>query len=121
MTDCITLKDLEVHFRVGVPDEERRVPQRLLITIEIYRDFSAAIATDDITSTTNYFAVSQRIKGLGEHREWKLIEKLAGDAAAVVLNEFGALRVRVEVKKFILPDTRYVSVTVDRSRPSRPG
>ena len=120
MTDCITLCDLEVHYRVGVPDEERRVPQRLLLTVEMSGDFTRAIDSDDIETTTNYFAVSERLKRLGEHREWKLIEKLAGDIAQLILSEFDVERVAVEVKKFIIPETRYVSVRLERRRPQRP-
>lgn len=116
MNDLITVCDLEVHYRVGVPEEERRMPQRLLLTVEIERDFSEAIRTDDLASTINYFAVTERLKHLGEHREWKLIEKLAGDIAALLLNEFGAKRVAVEVKKFIIAEARYVSVRLARSQ-----
>lgn len=112
--DKITLADLEVYYRVGVPDEERRHPQRLLITVEMFQDFSQAIATDDLKCTTDYFAVSQRLKRLGEGREWKLIESLAGEIVSLIRSEFGVPRVRVEVKKFIIPETRHVSVSVER-------
>jgi FolB domain-containing protein len=112
--DTITIADLEVSFFVGVPDEERRDPQRLLLTVEMHRDLSAAATTDDLTRTIDYHAVSRRILALGQGRSWKLIERLAGDVAALVLTEFGADSVRVEVKKFILPQTRHVAVSVTR-------
>lgn len=112
--DKITLADLEVFYRVGVPEEERRRPQRLLITVDMFQDFTRAMATDDLTYTTDYFAVSQRIKALGEGREWKLIESLAGEIADLIRKEFGVPRVCVEVKKFIIPETRHVSVCVER-------
>jgi dihydroneopterin aldolase len=38
MPDQITIEDLEVLFHVGVPDEERAEPQRLLITIGMTHD-----------------------------------------------------------------------------------
>ncbi len=38
MPDQITIKDLEVRFHVGVPDDERAKPQKLLITIEMTHD-----------------------------------------------------------------------------------
>lgn len=112
--DKITLADLEVFYRVGVPEEERRRPQRLLISVDMYQDFTRAMTTDDLTYTTDYFAVAQRIKGLGEGREWKLIESLAGEIVDLIRKEFGVPRVRVEVKKFIIPETRHVSVCVER-------
>ena len=113
-TDTITLVDLEVHYHVGVPDAERAQPQRLLLTVEMQRDFTSAAASDDLRETIDYYAVSRRLLTFGEGRSWKLIEKLAGDIAALVLAEFGAEAVSVEVKKFIIPETRYVSVRMTR-------
>ena len=113
-TDTITLVDLEVHYRVGVPDAERAQAQRLLLTVEMQRDFSRAAASDDLRETIDYYAVSRRLLTFGEDRSWKLIEKLATDIAALVLADFGAEAVSVEVKKFIIPETRYVSVRMTR-------
>ncbi len=113
--DTITICDLEVFYRVGVPDEERANPQRLLLTLEILHDFAGAAATDDLTKTIDYHAVTTRLRPFGEGRDWRLIETLAVDLAEWVLAEFDAARVTVEVKKFILPETRYVAVRVTRS------
>lgn len=114
--DTITIRDLAANFRVGVPDEERAQPQRLLITVEMHRDFTAAAAGDDLRHTIDYYAVSRRLIGLGEGRSWKLIETLASDIAAMVLKEFKAEAVSVEVKKFVVPEARYVSVRLTRPR-----
>lgn len=115
--DKITLRELEVFYRVGVPAEERAHPQRLLITLEVAHDFSAAAATDDLAQTVDYDAVARRLLRFGEGRSWKLLEKLAADVAEMVLVEFGPPTVVVEIKKFIIPQTRFVSVTLTRSRP----
>jgi FolB domain-containing protein len=110
----IHITDLEVFFRVGVPQEERAKPQRLLISIHMDRDLKIAGASDDLSKTIDYAAVVQRILGLGEGREWKLIEALAEEIAGIVLKEFAAARVTVEVKKFIIPQAESVSVSVTR-------
>ncbi|MSU26793.1 MAG: dihydroneopterin aldolase [Pedosphaera sp.] len=115
-TDTITLVDLEVHYHVGVPDAERAQPQRLLLTIEMQRDFTRAAASDDLRETIDYYAVSRRLLAFGEGRSWKLIEKLGADIAALVLVDFCAEEVTVEVKKFIIPEARYVSVRLTRTR-----
>jgi dihydroneopterin aldolase len=112
--DCITLADLEVHYRVGVPDEERARAQRLLLTVSMAADFTAAAAADDLKRTIDYAAVARWLQELGTGREWRLIETLAVEIADRLRGEFGAGRVVVEVKKFILPDTRHVSVRVER-------
>lgn len=114
--DTITLADLEVRYRVGVPDAERAQPQRLLLTVEMRRDFTRAAASDDLRETIDYYAVSRRLLAFGDGRSWKLIEALAVDVAALVLADFGAEAVTVEVKKFIIPEARHVSVRVTRER-----
>ena len=108
----ISIVDLEVFYRVGVPDAERAQPQCLLLTVELEADFSAAAKSDSIADTIDYFAVTQRLLKFGSSREWKLIEKLATDIADAILAEFKPQSVTVEVKKFIIPQARYVSVAV---------
>jgi FolB domain-containing protein len=110
----ITITDLEVFYCVGVPDEERARPQRLLLTVEMEFDFSAAAKSDSIADTIDYFAVSQRLLKFGEGKNWKLIEKLAADICEMILAYFGPRIVSVEIKKFPIPQARYVSVTVTR-------
>ena len=114
--DDITLCDLEVHYHVGVPDEERARPQRLLISVEMDADFQKAARWDDLRETIDYYAVSRRILRFGEGRSWLLIERLAVDLAEIILSEFRPARVVVEVRKFILPEARHVSVRTERSR-----
>jgi len=112
----ISIVDLEVFFNVGVPDEERAKPQRLLLTVEMEFDFSSAARSDRVTKTIDYFAVTQQLVKFGEGRNWKLIEKLATDLADEVLSEFHPEAVMVEVKKFVIPQARYVSARLTKSR-----
>ena len=111
----ISIVDLEVFYRVGVPDAERSQPQRLLLTVEMESDFSAAAKSDSIADTIDYFAVTQRLLKFGDGKSWKLIEKLAADIADTVLTEFQPAAVAVEVKKFIIPEARYVAVSLTRT------
>ena len=101
---------------VGVPDLERATPQRLLLNLDIRTDLTLAAASDDLGQTIDYFALTRRLLAFGKGRSWRLIEKLAVDIAELVLTEFQAAAVEVEVRKFIVPETRYVAVRVARSR-----
>jgi FolB domain-containing protein len=112
--DIIHIHDLEVSYRVGVPDEERAKPQRLLLDIQLHLDFRPAAATDDLTKTINYFTVTQQLLKFGENREWRLIEKLAEDIAAILLTAYRPQKIRVEIKKFIIPETKYISAIIER-------
>jgi dihydroneopterin aldolase len=114
--DTIVIRELEVWYHVGVPDAERADPQRLLLNIEMVHDFTAAAASDDLGATIDYFAVAQRLLTFGQQRSWKLIEKLATDLAAMILSEFAPASVAVEVRKFIIPEARYVAVKTTLAR-----
>ena len=112
----ISIVDLEVNCCVGVSDEERAKPQRLLFSVVMEYDFSSAAVTDRLTKTIDYFDVSQRLLKLGDGRSWRLIEKLCTEIADLVLNEYPAQSVMVEVKKFSIPQARHVSVGLIKNR-----
>lgn len=114
MSSKISIVDLEVFFRVGVPDAERATAQRLQLCVDLEYDFSAAARSNDLADTIDYWAVSQRLLKFGDGRSWKLIEKLAADIANTILIEFKPAAVAVEVKKFIIPEARHVSVSVTK-------
>ena len=112
----ISIVDLEVSLNVGVSDEERATPQRLLLTVEMEYDFSSAAISDHVSKSIDYFVVAQHLLKFGEGRSWKLIEKVANEVADEVLSEFHPDAVGVEVKKFVVPQARYVSVSLMKSR-----
>ena len=112
--DTITIADLEVWYHVGVPDAERERAQRLAVTVRLGLDFRAAAATDDLAATINYFEIARRLAALGNGRSWKLIETVAVEIAELIQREYRPDSVTVEVKKFILPNTRHVAVQVTR-------
>ena len=113
----ITIADLEVYYCVGVSDEERAQPQRLLLTVDLSFDFSVAAMNDRLTKTIDYYEVCQHLLKYGEGRSWKLIEKLSANVADMIMGEFKPQGVTVEVKKFSVPQARYVSVTWAVKRP----
>ena len=113
----ISIVDLEVFYCVGVTEEERANPQRLLITVDMSYDFSVASVSDRIEKTIDYFEVSQELLKYGNGRSWKLIEKLVANIADMILTRFRPQDVTVEIKKFVIPQAHYVSVSLSRSRP----
>ena len=115
----ITIVDLEVFYCVGVPDEERAKPQRLLVTVEMSLDFTSAIASDRVERTINYQTVADELLKFGEGRSWKLIEKLASNIADLVLAKYTPDAVMVEVKKFSIPQAGFVSVSLGKARLER--
>jgi FolB domain-containing protein len=112
----ITISDLEVQFCVGVSDEERAKPQRLLLTIEMNLDFSTAAMSDRVERTINYQNVVDDLLKFGEGRSWKLLEKLVSNIADSILSRYKPDSVFVEAKKFVIPQARYVAVSLVKSR-----
>ncbi len=112
----IVIVDLEVHYCVGVTDEERAQPQRLLLTVEMNLDFSAAALTDRVEKTINYQRVVEDLLAFGEGRNWRLLEKLVSNIADQLLAQYKPDSIFVEAKKFVIPQARYVAVSVTRAR-----
>ena len=116
----INIVDLEVFYCVGVTEEERATPQRLLLTIEMAFDFSSAAVSDRIERTIDYHAVCQKLLAYGEERNWKLLEKLVTNLCDFILAEFKAQTVNVTVKKYAIPQARHVSVQLSKTRLAKP-
>ena len=115
----ITIVDLEVFYCIGVTEEERAKPQRLLVTVDMEFDFSTAAVSDRVEKTINYHTLAQELLKFGEGRSWKLMERLVSNIADRILSEYGPEAVMVEVKKFPIPQAGYVSVSLTKSRPMR--
>lgn len=114
MSDRIVIREMEIQCRIGVPDEERAEPQTLRVTIEMEVDIASSARADDIGQTVNYFSVYQKVHTLSESRPRKLIETLAEEIAHMVIGDFDVNTVVVRIDKFILPNTRTVSVEIQR-------
>lgn len=112
--DKIKIKGLKLMSRVGVPDEERAEAQELLVNVAIHPAASLQGLADDIEKTIDYDKVAREIRRVAGEGSRHLIETLAGDIAGVVLGFEGVAEARVEVRKFVLPDTEYVAVEVGR-------
>lgn len=110
----IRIEELEVFGRVGVTESERAKPQRLILTITLWPISNLDHVGDDIANTVDYSAVCALARDHVEECPAKLIETLAENLIQEILTRFRARQVRVEVRKFIVPNTRYVSVTLTR-------
>jgi 7,8-dihydroneopterin aldolase/epimerase/oxygenase len=113
--DEIRIEQLEISARIGVPEEERVTPQRLTINISFWPYQQTRDLADNIHNAVNYSVVANETKSFVRGQSVNLIETLADQVAAHLLKTFPIQKVTVEVRKFALPDAKYVSVTVTRS------
>ena len=115
-SDRIHIKGLKLETRIGVPDVERAEPQTVAVNLTIKPDCPLAGLDDNIEKTIDYYAVTQSLKEVAAEGERKLVETLAKDLVAAVLEFDRVQTVDLEVRKFILPETDYVSVSIRRER-----
>ena len=86
----------------------------LLISVTLTHDLGLAAESDHLENTIDYFQVAQLLLDFGREKSLKLIEKVAHDVANAILSRYGPKSVFVEVKKFIIPQAAYVSVTCEK-------
>jgi dihydroneopterin aldolase len=116
--DAIHVEQLEMFAHVGVPDHERDKPQRITVTVTAWPQASLHSLGDDIGSTINYSAIARLVRDVVDERRDKLIETLAERIAERLLRDLPVRRLRIELRKFVLPDAQFVSVTMIRERPA---
>jgi FolB domain-containing protein len=114
--DSLHLEQLEVDTRIGVTDEERATPQRIVINLTIWPNTTFEKLHDDIERTINYVELCRATREFVQSRKWKLIETLASDVSAHLIDKFLIQSVQIEVQKFVLPNTAYVSAIVRRTK-----
>jgi FolB domain-containing protein len=112
--DSIQIHDLALEACVGVPDEERAKPQRLTVSITLWLAHGFSELSDDVNKTVNYSAVAREVQHFVGGRADKLIETLADAIALHLLRKFNLPRVRIELRKFVLPDAKFVAAVCER-------
>jgi len=118
VNDHIHIEQLEVFAHIGVPDEERASSQRLTFNITVWPKRDASECDDQIAKAVNYAALCAETKRFVLDRRDRLIETLADALARHLLEAFEIRRITIELRKYILPDVEFVSVTVTRDRPA---
>ncbi len=113
--DCIHVEELEVFTRIGVTDSERAVPQRLSLSMTIWPRTGFDQTNDEISNTVDYSAACAAARDYVEASSGRLIETLARNLAQEMLVRFPIRRISIQVRKFVVPNTKYVSVTLTRA------
>lgn len=88
--DRIELRGLQLAARCGVLDEERERDQPLEIDVDLIGDLSRAGRSDDLADTVDYGAVCERIAEVCATGTPRLLEHLAENLAARLLDDAAA-------------------------------
>ena len=108
--EWIEIRDLEVSGTIGVPENERDDPQKLHVSLRFQIETSFAALNDQLEKTIDYAAVASGVEQVVATTKVHLIEELVSDIGDILMASFPMKRLEVELRKFILPNARYVSV-----------
>ena len=115
--DRIFIRDLGLRCVIGVYEDERRDRQDIILNLVMAGDFSAAAKSDDIEDAVNYKDIKKAVIKLVEASQFRLIETLAEQTAAVCLAHPKVQQVTVTVDKpGALRFARSVAFEITRSK-----
>ena len=113
--DTLLITDLEVEAYVGVKDDERSVPQILLINLRAQADFDKAALSDDVTDTNSYATMAKVIKRVVAETSYHLLEALAHHILRELFSQFDLKEVTVRIEKpNRVANTRFVGIEMTR-------
>jgi len=97
--DVLRLNKMVFHAFHGVWDEERHVGQRFEVDIAIFGDTSSSGKSDRLKDTVDLYKLYDVVEAVVTKRTFKLVEALAENIAATLLEQFPIKKLRVRVRK----------------------
>jgi 7,8-dihydroneopterin aldolase/epimerase/oxygenase len=113
--DIIFIEALRADTQIGIYLREKAAAQTVEINLEIGTSTASAGASDNIRDTIDYAVVVERLRADLAERHFNLLEALAEHVATLLLEEFGALWVRVRIAKLgMMRGVSRVGITIER-------
>ena len=103
---------------IGVPAEERAVPQTLVMDLTLDLDLEAATNTDDLSLSVDYKELVNRMQVLASETACQLLETLAARLCRAALEDSKIAAVHMTIRKFpseLAGQVDYVAVELSRS------
>ncbi len=117
--DIVFIRELQVDTVIGVYDWERKVRQIVVLDLEMANDNKRAARADEISDALDYAVVCTRLREFIENSQFQLIETLAEQVAAIVLDEFSVPWLRLRLcKPGAVAQARGVGVLIERGTKS---
>ena len=117
--DMIEIRGLELLVYCGVLPEEQARRQPFEFDLDIELDMSEAGATDDLETTVDYGALSNRLADVLVAERFMLLERMATRVAEITLENPRAEAVTVVARKLRPPVAQHIDTTGVRIRRSR--
>ncbi len=115
MTRRVFIRDLELFGSIGIHEEEKRAPQRIVINVDLFVEEGPA--EDRIESVVSYEAVAKSIAAIVAEGHVNLVETLADRIADRCLADRRVITARIRVEKpDIIANARSVGVEITKAR-----
>ena len=113
--DIVFIRELRADTIIGVYDWEREVRQTVVLDLEMAGNNVRAAQSDDVADALDYAAVSSRVLSFIENSQFQLIETMAEQVAAIIIEEFGVVWLRLRLcKPGAVAQARDVGVLIER-------
>ncbi|MCX2983366.1 dihydroneopterin aldolase [Halieaceae bacterium IMCC14734] len=117
--DIIYISQLRIDTYIGVHEWEQQQRQTVVIDLELGSDVAHTAATDDLSTTADYAAISARLLNMIENQHFRLLETLAEQIAQVLQEEFGVPWLQLRLgKPGAVPQADDVGVIIERGEQS---
>jgi dihydroneopterin aldolase/2-amino-4-hydroxy-6-hydroxymethyldihydropteridine diphosphokinase len=116
--DKIIVKDLEIYAFHGVLEEEKRLGQKFIVSLELTLDFHKAAEDDNLELTVNYASLCEDTEEFLQRNTFDLIETAAHKLAVYILEKYEPMeKIKVFIKKPSAPirkTFKYVAAEAER-------
>ncbi len=99
----VSIRNLEFQGNHGASADERRSARRFQVDCDLYVDLTAAMATDRLRDTVNYFEVCRLLVEIGSGTAFHLLEGMAGQMGRVLHSHWPTARIELEIRKLHPP------------------
>ena len=107
--DKIIIKDFEVFGNHGVFEEEKRLGQKFVLSIELFLDTREAGVTGDLSKSVQYGELAHKVEEEFKKQSYDLIETAAEKLCEFILLEYPLVnKVKVSLKKPWAPIGRHL-------------
>jgi len=118
--DKIIIEELEVYAYHGVAQEEKKLGQMFVVSLQINIDLETAAQSGNLDATINYFELCNIVKDILRSESFDLIETAAIRVIQGVFHNFDhAQAVKILLKKPWAPmghHLKYAAVELERKR-----
>jgi FolB domain-containing protein len=120
MMDRIFVDNLRLDCLIGVTEEERRQPQKIIVDMDLTLDLGRAAISKRIEDTVDYREVRRQVSGFVSSGEFMLLESLAEGIASLALDRFKIDGVVVKLRKEKYAVEPSIGIEIERIRGTSP-